>query len=122
MAVRERAGLPDTMIGTDLMNKAFGDQGPLSDPARSKAEREGLQSRYRGAIRVFKNPTSHRSVEFRSSRGGRDGAASRSLASDIGPSEGQPSTLMAATPVASATAPIQSDGSRGFRGHDPSEA
>ena len=42
MAVRERDGLPDTMIDTDLMNKAFGDQGPLSDPARSKAEREGF--------------------------------------------------------------------------------
>jgi uncharacterized protein (TIGR02391 family) len=64
VAVRERAGLPDTMIGTDLVNKAFGDQGPLSHSFRPKAEREGVQSLYRGAMSVFKNPTSHRSVEF----------------------------------------------------------
>ena len=62
VGVRERAGLPDTMLGTDLMNKAFGDQGPLSDQSRPRAEREGIQSLYRGAISVFKNPTSHRSV------------------------------------------------------------
>lgn len=62
VAVRERAGLLDTMLGTDLMNKALGDQGPLSDQSRPKAEREGIQSLYRGAISVFKNPTSHRSV------------------------------------------------------------
>jgi uncharacterized protein (TIGR02391 family) len=62
LAVRERAGLPDTVIGTDLMNKAFGDHGPLADQSRSKAEREGLQSLYRGAMSVFKNPASHRAV------------------------------------------------------------
>ena len=64
VAVRERAGLADTVIGTDLMNKAFGDQGPLSNPSRPKAERDGVQSLYRGAMSVFKNPTSHRSVEL----------------------------------------------------------
>jgi uncharacterized protein (TIGR02391 family) len=64
VAVRQLAGLPDTVVGTDLMNKAFGDQGPLSDPDLPRAEREGVQSLYRGAMSVFKNPTSHRSVEF----------------------------------------------------------
>jgi uncharacterized protein (TIGR02391 family) len=62
IAVRERSGLPDGMLGTDLMNKAFADGGPLADRDAPPAERQGLQSLYRGAISVFKNPASHRRV------------------------------------------------------------
>lgn len=60
VAVREHAGLPATTVGSDLMNKAFADQGPLNDPEAPKAEQEGLRSLYRGAFSVFKNPASHR--------------------------------------------------------------
>jgi uncharacterized protein (TIGR02391 family) len=56
VAVRERAGLPHAALGTDLMNKAFGDQGPLSDQSRPKAEREGVQSLYRGGYRRLQEP------------------------------------------------------------------
>jgi hypothetical protein len=31
IAVRERASLPDTVIGADLMNKAFAAAGPVTD-------------------------------------------------------------------------------------------
>ena len=64
VAVREGAELPESMIGTDLMNKAFGDGGRLADTAALRSEREGLQSLYRGAISVFKNPTGHRRVGY----------------------------------------------------------
>ena len=62
IAVRERTGFDDTLVGTDLMNKAFGHAGPLADPDVPRAERDGLQSLYRGAVAVFKNPASHRSL------------------------------------------------------------
>ncbi len=62
IAVRERACLPDTIVGTNLMNKAFADEGPLTDRGTPIAERQGLQSLYRSAISVFKNPASHRRV------------------------------------------------------------
>jgi uncharacterized protein (TIGR02391 family) len=64
IAVRERAGLQPTMLGTDLMNKAFAELGPLTDIEAPKAEQEGLRSLYRGAISVFKNPASHRRVSY----------------------------------------------------------
>jgi uncharacterized protein (TIGR02391 family) len=63
VAVREQAGLPTTVIGTDLMNRAFADGGPLADADAPRAEREGLQSLFRGAISVFKNPASHRPLD-----------------------------------------------------------
>jgi uncharacterized protein (TIGR02391 family) len=64
ITVRERAGLDETVIGTDLMNRAFADDGPLTDPGAPRAEQEGLRSLYRGAISVFKNPASHRHVHY----------------------------------------------------------
>jgi uncharacterized protein (TIGR02391 family) len=56
IAVRERAALPDDAIGTNLMNKAFADGGPLADRGATPAEREGLKPLYRGAMSVFRNP------------------------------------------------------------------
>jgi uncharacterized protein (TIGR02391 family) len=62
IAVRDAAGLAETVVGTDLMNRAFGEGGPLADASVPSAERQGLQSLYRAAISVFKNPASHRRV------------------------------------------------------------
>jgi uncharacterized protein (TIGR02391 family) len=62
IAVRDAAGLPEAVVGTDLMNRAFGDGGPLIDTSVAVAERQGVQSLYRAAISVFKNPASHRRV------------------------------------------------------------
>ena len=64
IAVRERAGLSDTLIGSDLMNRAFGADGALTDPDAPVAEQQGLQSLYRAAMSVFKNPASHRQIAF----------------------------------------------------------
>ena len=64
IAVRDAAGLPETVVGTDLMNRAFGDGGPLADASAPSAERQGVQSLYRAAISVFKNPASHRRVSL----------------------------------------------------------
>ena len=61
--VRDAAQLPDGEIGTDLMRKAFVvDSGPLSDPSAPKAEQEALSHLFAGAIGMYKNPASHRSV------------------------------------------------------------
>ena len=64
IAVRDAAGLPETVVGTDLMNRAFGEGGPLVDASAPNAERQGLQSLYRAAMSVFKNPASHRRVSL----------------------------------------------------------
>lgn len=64
IAVREAAGLPESVVGTDLMNRAFGEGGPLADASSPSAERQGTQSLYRAAISVFKNPASHRRVSL----------------------------------------------------------
>jgi uncharacterized protein (TIGR02391 family) len=64
IAVRDAAGLPEAVVGTDLMNRAFGDSGPLADTNAPNAEKQGVQSLYRAAISVFKNPASHRRVSL----------------------------------------------------------
>src|SRR3954447_5745704 len=47
IVIRDKAALGDSVVGTDLMNKAFADDGPLTDPSLPKAEQEGLRSLYR---------------------------------------------------------------------------
>ena len=65
--VREAAQCADTDIGVDLMRKAFGDRGPLTDGAAPKAEQQALSNLFAGAIGSYKNPHSHRSVIIESS-------------------------------------------------------
>jgi uncharacterized protein (TIGR02391 family) len=64
--VRETAHLEAKDIGTDLMNRAFSPTtGKLVIPMCAvPAEQEGIQSLFRGAISEFKNPSSHRTVNF----------------------------------------------------------
>ena len=63
--VRELSGLPNEMIGVDLMRKAFNpDNGPLTNKAVPKAEREALSHLFSGAIGCYKNPISHREVHL----------------------------------------------------------
>lgn len=65
VAVREAAGLPAKDIGTTLMRKAFDpDNGPLTDTADEKAEREARAALFAGAIGSYKNPHSHRDVNL----------------------------------------------------------
>lgn len=62
--VRELSGASDSDIGMKLMTSAFRDGGPLADPDLDAGEREATMALFRGAIGVFKNPSSHRQVEF----------------------------------------------------------
>jgi len=65
IAVREAGGFPDALVGTDLMRRAFGEGGPLSDSSQQAAERENLSHLFAGSIGSYKNPHSHRTVEIK---------------------------------------------------------
>ncbi len=62
--VRKLAGLGDQVIGVDLMNKAFGPAGPLTDTSASKGEQEGTRMMFAGAYAVLRNPAGHRQVDY----------------------------------------------------------
>lgn len=61
VTVRDAGAFPPTLVGTDLMRKAFAtNSGPLSDTSTVAAEQEATSNLFAGAIGLFKNPTSHR--------------------------------------------------------------
>ena len=62
IAVRNAGNYGPTDYGTELMRKAFGKNGPLSDQEQPEAEREALAHLFAGAIGSYKNPHSHRTV------------------------------------------------------------
>jgi uncharacterized protein (TIGR02391 family) len=62
--VRKLASLGDDLIGVDLMNRAFGPTGPLTDPAAGRGEQEGTRALFAGAYAVLRNPAGHRQVDY----------------------------------------------------------
>jgi uncharacterized protein (TIGR02391 family) len=61
--VREAAGLPADVVGTDLMRKAFATKGgPLTLATEPTAEKEALSHLFAGSMGRYKNPLSHRDV------------------------------------------------------------
>ena len=65
MRTREKAKLPDDLLGVNLMRTAFHpDNGPLSDKDALPAERQATSDLFAGAIGLFKNPSSHRRVQY----------------------------------------------------------
>ncbi len=65
VAVRSKSGLPPALVGVDLMRKAFGTGPPvglLRDPNAVAGEATAKMELYAGAIGLFKNPGSHRTV------------------------------------------------------------
>jgi uncharacterized protein (TIGR02391 family) len=62
--VRELSGASDSDIGMKLMADAFKPGGRLHDPNMDKGEAEATMALFRGAIGTFKNPVSHRPVEY----------------------------------------------------------
>jgi uncharacterized protein (TIGR02391 family) len=65
IAVRETGGYEATDYGTDLMRKAFHiDNGNLMDENQPPAEKQARSDLFAGAIGAYKNPGSHRDVDF----------------------------------------------------------
>lgn len=62
--VRAAGNFPDTLVGDKLMRQAFNETGPLSDPGLNLGERRAIMDLYAGAMGAFKNPLSHRTVDF----------------------------------------------------------
>jgi uncharacterized protein (TIGR02391 family) len=73
-AVRRAGGFAASDIGVSLMRKAFDkNTGPLADMSHPAAERDALAHLFAGAIGLYKNPHSHRTVALtiRARRGSR---------------------------------------------------
>ena len=63
--VREASAMADGDLGVNLMRKAFDVKGgPLSDQTILVAERQSVLELFSGAIGAFKNPGSHRYVNY----------------------------------------------------------
>jgi uncharacterized protein (TIGR02391 family) len=67
--VRELAGTvadDDLNRGVKLMTRAFNanESGPLVDASSERGERVAMMNLFQGAIGVFKNPPSHRQVDY----------------------------------------------------------
>lgn len=63
--VREAGGFPAKTLGDNLMRLAFNlDSGPLTDTSLVLGERRAIMELYAGAMGAFKNPLSHRTVDY----------------------------------------------------------
>ena len=62
--VRGKAAMTAGDLGVKLMRQAFKPGGPLSDAQAEAGEQDALSSLFAGAIGVFKNPSSHRTVTY----------------------------------------------------------
>ena len=63
--VRELAHEPNSEVGVPLQRKAWNPKsGPLADPELDGGERAAIADLFAGAIGTFKNPPSHRQVDY----------------------------------------------------------
>lgn len=62
--VRELAGLDQSLIGLDLMRRAFGPGCSLEDVSLVKAERERRADLFAAAVGYYGSPTHHRNVTY----------------------------------------------------------
>jgi len=63
--VRELANESQSLLGVKLMQQAFSaEKGVLTDPEADPGERVAMMELFKGAIGLFKNPTSHRPVDY----------------------------------------------------------
>jgi uncharacterized protein (TIGR02391 family) len=64
IAVRTKSALKTDLLGVKLMRAAFGSDGPLWDPYVDAGESVAQMELFAGAIGLFKNPPSHRKVDY----------------------------------------------------------
>lgn len=65
IAVRDAGDYDETDYGTNLMRKAFhADDSKLTDKKQQESEKQARYFLFAGAIGAYKNPSSHREVEF----------------------------------------------------------
>ena len=64
MRVRKLGGLGDSTFGVDLMKKAFGTTGVLTDQSANRGEQDGTRELFAGAYAVLRNPAGHREVNY----------------------------------------------------------
>jgi uncharacterized protein (TIGR02391 family) len=62
--VRSKAAMTAGDLGVKLMRQAFKPGGPLADAQVEAGEQDALSSLFAGAIGLFKNPSSHRTVTY----------------------------------------------------------
>jgi uncharacterized protein (TIGR02391 family) len=63
--VRELAQASQSLLGVKLMQQAFSAEGGvLTDPEADPGEQVAMMELFKGAIGLFKNPTSHRPVDY----------------------------------------------------------
>lgn len=63
--VRTACGFSNSEFGVELMKRAFNEKnGHLTDPNATMGEKNATRELFTGAIGIFKNPPSHRAVEF----------------------------------------------------------
>ena len=63
--VRTKAGYTSHNIGVQLMRDAFKPgNGPLADKNSESGEQQAMSDLFAGAVGKFKNPSSHRNVEY----------------------------------------------------------
>jgi len=71
-------------IGVSLVRKAFGEDGLLRNPTLEAGEQEAISHLFAGTLGTFKNPVSHRPVDY-------DDPV---LASEVDPPRGPPHALL----------------------------
>jgi uncharacterized protein (TIGR02391 family) len=62
---RQLAGADTSLVGVRLMRESFNpDTGPLADSSLDRGEQVALMDLFAGAVGTFKNPPSHRQVNY----------------------------------------------------------
>lgn len=64
ITVRDQGGLGNDLVGVPLMQNAFREGGPLHDPEVHPGESVAQMNLFAGAMGLFKNPASHRRVDY----------------------------------------------------------
>lgn len=64
ITIRDLAQLSDELVGKALVQEAFKEGGPLCDPTLGRGEQEAMLALFRGTLGTFKNPSSHREVDY----------------------------------------------------------